>query len=77
MWDLLQWESFQYFLPKVNPANGLIADKNEEWLASQHCGRRSCPVDLPVAVERDFLSRGDAIADARGSAFFPKQPSGA
>jgi len=35
MWDLLQWESFQYFLPKVNPANGLIADKTKSgWPAS-------------------------------------------
>ena len=35
--DKLQWETFEYFLKEVNPANGLIADKTRE------TGRRALP----------------------------------
>ncbi len=31
----LQWQTFEYFLNEINPANGLVADKTRsDWPAS-------------------------------------------
>src|SRR5450432_3481320 len=59
--DGLQRAAFGYFLEAVNPANGLIADNS----------RANVPVSIavvgfalstyPVAVERGWLARADAV----------------
>ena len=59
--DGLQRAAFGYFLEAVNPANGLIADNS----------RANSPVSIavvgfalacyPVAVQRGWLARGDAV----------------
>ena len=60
--DRLQHAAFEYFLQTANPANGLIADNS----------RVNAPVSIavvgfalasfPVAVERGWLARADAVA---------------
>jgi hypothetical protein len=60
--DRLQHAAFEYFLKTVNPANGLIPDNS----------RVNAPVSIavvgfalasyPVAVERGWLARADAVA---------------
>ncbi len=59
--DSLQHAAFEYFLQQTNPANGLVADTS----------RDNSPVSIavvgfalsayPVAVERGWISRGDAV----------------
>jgi hypothetical protein len=59
--DGLQRAAFRYFLDTLNPANGLIADNS----------RANSPVSIavvgfalscyPVAVERGWLARADAV----------------
>jgi hypothetical protein len=62
MLDLLQKESFEYFLCEVNPANGLIADKTKpDWPASIAAVGLALAA-YPVAVERGFISREEAAA---------------
>ena len=62
MLDLLQKESFEYFLQEVNLSNGLVADKNKRaWPASIAAVGLALST-YPVAVERGFISRADAIA---------------
>jgi len=60
--DRLQRAAFEYFLQATNPVNGLVADNS----------RANAPVSIAVvgfalssyvvAVERGWLSRGDAVA---------------
>jgi len=62
MLDLLQKESFEYFLCEVNPVNGLIADKTKpDWPASIAAVGLALAA-YPVAVERGFISREEAAA---------------
>ena len=61
MLQLLQCETFEYFLKEVNPENGLIADKTEPGSASSIAAMGlglSCYV---TAVERGYMSRTAAI----------------
>jgi hypothetical protein len=60
--DQLQRAAFGYFLQAVNPANGLIADTSRE--------HSPCSIGVvgfalsayPVAVERGWMARADAVA---------------
>ena len=59
--DRIQRESFAYFLTHVNPANGLIADKSRsDWPASIAATGLALAA-YPVAVERGFMTRGEAV----------------
>lgn len=59
--DRLQWETFEYFLKEVNPANGLIADKTrEDWPASIAATGLALAA-YPIGVERGFMTRDDAV----------------
>ena len=70
MLDLLQKESFEYFLCEVNPANGLIADKNKpDWPASIAAVGLALAA-YPVGVERGFISREEAAAKTLASLRF-------
>ena len=60
--DAAQREAFAYFLHEANPHNGLIADKSA---SGSHASIAAVGFGLsayPVAVERGFVSRTDAIA---------------
>ena len=59
--DKLQWETFEYFLKEVNPANGLIADKTrDDWPASIAATGLALAA-YPVGVERGFMTRDAAV----------------
>jgi len=60
--DQLQRAAFGYFLQAVNPANGLIADTSRE---GSPCSIGVVGFALsayPVAVERGWMARADAVA---------------
>ena len=58
--DRLQRESFAYFLTQVNPANGLIADKSRAGWPASIAATGLALAAYPVAVERGFMTRGEA-----------------
>ena len=59
--DRLQWETFEYFLKEVNPANGLIADKTrDDWPASIAATGLALAA-YPIGVERGFMTRDAAV----------------
>jgi len=59
---LLQRAAFEYFLPAMNPANGLIGDNSRANAPSSIAVVGFALSSYPVAVERGWLSRADAIA---------------
>jgi hypothetical protein len=59
--DDLQRATFGYFLNETNPANGLVPDNTRE---GAHCSIAAVGLALacwPVAAERGFVSRAEAI----------------
>lgn len=59
--ELLQRESFSYFLHETNPQNGLVIDKSAPgWPASVAAVGLALSA-FPVAVERGFISRAAAV----------------
>jgi hypothetical protein len=66
----LQSESFNYFLHEYNPANGLVRDKSHpDWPASIAAVGMALTV-YPVAVERGFMTRQDAVRNTLASLRF-------
>ncbi len=60
--DLLQRESFSYFVDETNPVNGLVRDKNApDWPASIAAVGLAL-FAYPVAVERGLIERTAAVA---------------
>ncbi len=57
----LQRETFAYFLNEANPANGLIPDKTREDSPSSITATGFALAIYPVAVERGFMKRAEAI----------------
>lgn len=59
--DLLQRDSFNYFLHETNPKNGLVVDKNApNWPASIAAVGLALAA-YPVAIERGFIARAAAL----------------
>src|SRR5271170_5662987 len=61
MLDRLQRESFDYFRHEINPRSGLIADKTQPGSPSSIAAVGMALSVYTVAVERDFLSRAEAV----------------
>ena len=59
--DRLQHAAFGYFLQAVNPANGLIADTSRENSPSSIAVAGFALSAYPVAVERSWMARADAV----------------
>lgn len=60
--DLLQYETFKYFLNETNPDNGLVLDKTaENWPCSIAATGLSL-ASYPIGVEHDYMSRTEAVA---------------
>jgi hypothetical protein len=59
--DQLQRAAFGYFLQAVNPANGLIADTSRENSPSSIAVVGFALSAYPVAVERGWMARADAV----------------
>ena len=60
--DRLQRAAFQYFVDAANPANGLIADTSREGSPCSIAVVGFALSSYPVAVERGWMQRDDAIA---------------
>jgi hypothetical protein len=59
--QLLQSETFEYFLQETNPANGLVIDKTEPNWPSSIAATGFALLCYIIAVERGFMSRTAAI----------------
>jgi hypothetical protein len=59
--DQLQRAAFGYFLQAVNPANGLVADTSRESSPSSIAVVGFALSTYPVAVERGWMTRADAV----------------
>ncbi|MEP6608614.1 MAG: glucoamylase family protein [Burkholderiaceae bacterium] len=59
--ERLQYQSFNYFLYEVNPANGLVRDKTEPNWPSSIAATGLALAAYPVGVERGFMSRAAAV----------------
>ena len=57
----LQRESFNYFVDETNPANGLVRDKNAPGWPASIAAVGLALLAYPVAVERAFIARADAV----------------
>jgi hypothetical protein len=60
--EAMQREAFDYFLHNANPQNGLIADKTSPGSPASIAAVGFALSAYPVGVERQLLSRSDAIA---------------
>src|SRR6202521_6146496 len=60
--DGLQRAAFDYFLGAVNPTNGLVADNSREHSPSSIAVVGFALSAYPVAVERGWMARADAVA---------------
>jgi hypothetical protein len=61
MLDALQRAAFGYFVEAVNPVNGLIADTSRENSPSSIAVVGFALASYPVAVERGWMARSDAV----------------
>lgn len=59
--DALQRHAFEYFLQQTNPVNGLVADKSQPGSASSIAAVGFALACYPVAIERGWMTRTDAI----------------
>ena len=59
--DVLQRETFDYFVHEANPLNGLIADKTQAGSPASIAAVGLALSSYPVGVERGFMRREDAI----------------
>jgi len=75
--DAIQRDGFKYFIDKVNPANGLIADSTWE---NNTCSIAAVGFALacyPVGVEHNWISRRDAIERTLSTLqYFASSPQG-
>jgi hypothetical protein len=75
--DELQRDSFAYFLHEANPANGLVADKNEPDWPSSIAATGLALACYPVGVERGFMPRAAALERTLNTLrFFWNSPQG-
>ena len=61
MLDELQRAAFDYFIANANPANGLVADTSREGSHASIAVAGFALSVYPVAVERGWLARADAV----------------
>ncbi|WP_375162759.1 glucoamylase family protein [Mesorhizobium sp. Mes31] len=75
--EILQRETFDYFIHEANPANGLIRDKTEaDWPASIAATGLALGC-YPVGVKRGFMSRKAAVERTLATLrFFWNSPQG-
>src|SRR5688572_1323865 len=63
--DSLGRDTFRYFWDLSNPANGLVPDSTKQGAPSSIAATGFGLACLPVAIERGWVSRGDAAGRAR------------
>jgi hypothetical protein len=75
--DMLQRESFNYFMLEANPANGLVIDKCAPDWPSSIAAVGLALAAYPVGVERGFITRAAAVRRVLTSLrFFWNSPHG-
>ncbi|TIU17122.1 MAG: hypothetical protein E5W53_27080, partial [Mesorhizobium sp.] len=75
--EMLQRETFDYFLNEVNPANGLILDKTAPHWPASIAATGLALACYPVGVERGFIARGAAASRTLATLrFFWTSPQG-
>ncbi len=68
--DSVQSAAFRYFTEAVNPANGLIADSSAKGSAASSAAVGFALSCYPVAVERGWFRRDDAVTITRNTLKF-------
>jgi len=77
MLDILQRETFDYFVHECNPANGLIRDKNQTDAPADIAAVGFALAAYPVGVERAFITRAEAVERTLSILrFFQNSPQG-
>jgi hypothetical protein len=75
--DMLQRESFRYFLYETDPANGLVIDKCARGWPASIAATGVALAAYPVAVERGFIARAEAVSRVLATLrFFWDSPHG-
>jgi hypothetical protein len=75
--ERLQRESFDYFLHEANPDNGLVIDKTAPNWPASIAATGLALASYPIAVERGFMSRAQAIERTLNTLrFFWNSPQG-
>jgi hypothetical protein len=75
--EKLQRESFDYFLHEANPDNGLVIDKTAPNWPASIAATGLALASYPIAVERGFMSRAQAIERILNTLrFFWNSPQG-
>src|SRR5476651_51644 len=75
--EILQRESFSYFVHETNPANGLVIDKTAPDWPSSIAATGFALAAYPVGVERGFVSRAAAVERTLTTLrFFWNSPNG-
>ena len=73
----LQRDSFNYFVHKTNPANGLVLDKSHEGWPASIAAVALALAAYPSAVECGFIPRADAVRTTLATLrFFTRAPHG-
>ena len=75
--ERIQRDTFAYFLDQTNPANGLVRDKTEDGAPASIAVMGFALAAYPVAVERGFWSRAEAVVRTLTTLrFFWNSPQG-
>ncbi|PUA20675.1 glucoamylase family protein [Glaciimonas sp. PCH181] len=75
--EMLQRESFSYFMHETNPKNGLVIDKSAPGWPASVAAVGLALAAYPVAVERGFIPRAEAITRVLTTLkFFWNSPQG-
>src|SRR5260221_7816307 len=75
--EILQRDSFSYFVHETNPANGLVLDKTAANWPASIAGTGFALAAYPVGVERGFMSRSSAVERTLATLrFFWNSPQG-
>lgn len=59
--DTLQYRTFRFFLDEVNPENGLIPDRTQDWSASSIAAVGWGVTAWAIGVEREWITREKAV----------------
>jgi hypothetical protein len=59
--EQLEWDTFRYFSDEMNPDNGLVPDNTKQGAPSSIAAVGFALTAYPIAVERGYLTRDEAI----------------
>lgn len=75
--DRLECDTFRYFADEMNPENGLVADSTKQAAPSSIAAVGFALTAYPIAVERGYMSRAEAIKRTLATLrFFHDGPQG-